>query len=112
VERSITKSPYNPHFPYSLQFDINTDKHIETLPSDAFWKSGSGGHCLYVVPSLNLIVWKLGGRDDQYSVINTGFPEIVGQTENTDNRNNWTKTVDTDEAIKETLKLVIDAIVL
>lgn len=74
--RSASKtSPYNPHFPYSLQFNVNTNGEIRELPKDAFWKSGSGGHCLYVVPSLDLIVWKLGGRDGQYSINDTGLPE-------------------------------------
>jgi hypothetical protein len=26
---------------------------------DCFWKAGSGGHALYVVPSLDLVVWNL-----------------------------------------------------
>ena len=56
-------SPYNPHFPYSLQFNVNSDGSIEALPLDAYWKSGSGGHCLYIIPSLDMVVWKLGGRD-------------------------------------------------
>lgn len=60
-------SPYNPHAPYGLQFEVNGDSHLDGVPRDAFWKSGSGGHCLYVVPSLELVLWKLGGRDDQYS---------------------------------------------
>ena len=68
-------SPYNPHYPYSLQFDVNTNGEIKELPLDAFWKIGSGGHCLYIVPSLDMVVWKLGGRDEQYSISNTGQPE-------------------------------------
>jgi CubicO group peptidase (beta-lactamase class C family) len=58
------RSPYNPHFPYSLQFDVDTQ---------AFWKHGSGGHTLGIVPSLRLVVWKLGGRDGQYSPADTGL---------------------------------------
>lgn len=68
-------SPYNPHFPYSLQFDVNSSGDYSELPLDAFWKTGSGGHCLYIVPSLDLVVWKLGGRDGQYSKGDTGLPE-------------------------------------
>jgi CubicO group peptidase (beta-lactamase class C family) len=69
-------SPYNPHFPYSLQFNVNSNGEARELPKDAFWKSGSGGHCLYVVPSLDLVVWKLGGRDGQYGINDTGMPEL------------------------------------
>lgn len=60
------QSPWNPHAPYSLQFDINSAGLIPGVPEDAFWKQGSGGHCLYMVPSLDLVVWKLGGRTEQY----------------------------------------------
>src|SRR5690606_38202138 len=75
VRHATRESPYNPHFPYSLQFRVNSGGAISSLPRYAFWKAGSGGHCLYIVPSLDLIVWKLGGRDGQYSHSNTGLPE-------------------------------------
>ncbi|MGV8878650.1 MAG: serine hydrolase domain-containing protein [Sphingobacteriaceae bacterium] len=75
IHHASKKSPYNPHFPYSLMFDVNTDERAKNIPKDAYWKSGSGNHCFYVVPSLDLIVWKLGGRDDQYSIHNTGLRE-------------------------------------
>jgi CubicO group peptidase (beta-lactamase class C family) len=74
VRHCARQSPYNPHSAYSLQFDVNTDGRIPELPRDAFWKTGSGGHALYVVPSLDLVVWKLGGRDGQYSPGDSGFP--------------------------------------
>jgi CubicO group peptidase (beta-lactamase class C family) len=67
-------SPYNPHFPYSLQFDVNTDGHFPEIPRDAFWKAGAGGHAFYIVPSLDLVAVKLGGRPDQYNPDNTGQP--------------------------------------
>lgn len=75
IQKATCTSPYNPHYPYSLQFNVNRDNQIKELPADAYWKSGSGGHCLYVVPSLDLIVWKLGGRDSQYSSGDTGIPQ-------------------------------------
>lgn len=68
-------SNYNPHTAYSLQFDVNGDRHVPDVPGDAFWKTGSGGHCLYVVPSLETVIWKLGGRDEQYSSANTGIED-------------------------------------
>jgi CubicO group peptidase (beta-lactamase class C family) len=74
VEHLSRQSPYNPHAPYSLQFDVNTDGHRGGLPRDAYWKTGSGGHALYIIPSLDLIVWKLGGRTEQYRPENTGLP--------------------------------------
>ena len=76
IRHCRSQSPYNPHYPYSLQFNVNTRGENPELPRDAFWKSGSGGHCLYVVPSADLVVWKLGGRDEQYSPANTGLPVL------------------------------------
>ena len=68
-------SPYNPHTPFSLQFEHNADGHIIGAPRDAFFKSGAGGFCLYVVPSLDLVIYKLGGKDGQYDPALTGLPQ-------------------------------------
>lgn len=76
VRHASMASPYNKHYPYSLQFNVNSNGDVSTLPRDAYWKSGSGGHCLYIVPSLDLVVWKLGGRDGQYRTSDTGLPEV------------------------------------
>ena len=75
IQHASKQSPYNLHFPYSLQFNVNSGGHHKSLPQDAYWKTGSGGHCLYIVPSLDLVVWKLGGRDSQYDSADTGLPE-------------------------------------
>jgi CubicO group peptidase (beta-lactamase class C family) len=72
VRHCCHRSPYNPHSPYSLQFDVADDG------TDAFWKLGSGGHALGVVPSKRLVVWKLGGRDGQYSPADTGLEPSPG----------------------------------
>jgi CubicO group peptidase (beta-lactamase class C family) len=111
VRKATTRSPYNPHNPYSLQFNVNSDLEIPEVPRDAFWKQGSGGHALYVVPSLDLVVWKLGGRDDQYSPTNTGLtahPEAVRTDEA---REGWKQIVDNDTAARRTLQMVIAAVV-
>lgn len=62
VAHAARRSPYNPHYPYSLQFSVNTEGEIGGLPRDAFWKAGSGGHAFYVVPSLALLsgTWGAG----------------------------------------------------
>ena len=41
---------------------------------DAYWKGGSGGYAIYVVPSLDLVVWKLGGTESQYDPALTRLP--------------------------------------
>ena len=103
-------SPYNPHFPYSLQFAVNTAGDVSGLPRDTFWKSGSGGHTIYVVPSLDLVVWKLGGRDFQYDPGNTGLawhPDVPSEDRS---RDDWKQTVETHTATLQTLKMVVEAV--
>lgn len=68
-------SPYNPHTAFSLQFEHNSDGHVPGAPRDAFFKSGAGGFCLYIVPSLDAVIYKLGGKDNQYDPALTGIPQ-------------------------------------
>jgi CubicO group peptidase (beta-lactamase class C family) len=68
-------SPYNPHTPFSLQFEHNADGHVAGAPRDAFYKSGAGGFGLFVVPSLDLVIYKLGGNNGQYDPTLTGLPQ-------------------------------------
>ena len=99
-------SPYNPHFPYSLQFEANSNGDAAELPTDAYWKAGSGGYALYVVPSLDMVVWKMGGRDDQYSEGNTGMREIPTD----DDRQGWERQVEDGVSLKKTLEMVVEAV--
>jgi CubicO group peptidase (beta-lactamase class C family) len=104
-------SPYNPHAPYSLQFDVNTDGHVAGYPRDAFWKSGSGAHMLYVVPSLDLVVWKLAGRDGQYGETDTGVKPDPAAAQRARDRRDWQATLGEREGQQEVLRKVIAAIV-
>ena len=110
VRHCRTASPYNPHAPYSLQFDVNTSGHVPNVPRDAFWKAGSGGHTLYVVPSLDLVIWKLGGRDGQYSPRDTGVPTHADAAREAKPRDSWKETIDVETAKRRTLQEVIAAI--
>ena len=110
VRHCSRQSPYNPHAPYSLQFDVNTDGHVAGVPRDAFWKSGSGGHVLYVVPSLDLVIWKLGGRDGQYEPRDTGLPTHPAAAREAKPREGWRETVDAETARIQTLQRVIAAV--
>jgi CubicO group peptidase (beta-lactamase class C family) len=56
-------SPYNPHCPYTLMFEQNSDGHVIGAPRDAFWKSGAGGFALIIVPSLDLVIYKMDGSN-------------------------------------------------
>jgi CubicO group peptidase (beta-lactamase class C family) len=80
--------PYNPHAPFSLQFEHNADGHVVGAPRDAFWKSGAGGFCLYVVPSLDLVLYKMGGGNFQYDPSYTKIPQPPQDT----SRDTWKPT--------------------
>lgn len=85
IKKCQTWSPYNPHTPFSLQWEHNADGHVAGAPKDAFWKSGAGGFCLYVVPSLDLVIYKLGGKTGQYDPTLTLIPQPKPDL----SRDNW-----------------------
>jgi len=102
---------YNPHYPYSLQFNVNSGGHWPGLPRDAYWKTGSGGHCLYIVPSENLVVWKLGGRDGQYSPKDTGFPLSPSASESAEDSKEWISGITDEDPNVRTLEMVLKSII-
>jgi CubicO group peptidase (beta-lactamase class C family) len=111
VQQATRRSTYNPHYPYSLQFNINDSGQIPGIPKDAFWKSGSGGHSLVVIPSLDLVVWILGGRDSQYSPANTGFEIHPDATRAAEDRSDWKTTIGSDvDPRTEILKTILASI--
>jgi len=78
--------PYNPHTPFSLQFENNSDGHVAGAPRDAYYKSGAGGFGIFIVPSLDLVIYKLGGNNGQYDPTLTGLPQ---PTDVDHSRDNW-----------------------
>jgi CubicO group peptidase (beta-lactamase class C family) len=66
-------SPYDPHAPFSLMFEVNADGHVVGAPPDAFFKSGAGGFGIYVIPSLDMVIYKMAGTTSQYEPSNTGL---------------------------------------
>ncbi len=68
-------SPWNPHTPFSLQFENNADGHVAGAPKDAYYKSGAGGFGIFVVPSLDVVIYKMGGNNGQYDPKFTGIPQ-------------------------------------
>ncbi|RYD87354.1 MAG: class C beta-lactamase-related serine hydrolase, partial [Sphingobacteriales bacterium] len=85
IKKCQTSLAYNPHTPFSLQFEHNSDGHIAGAPKDAFFKSGAGGFCIYIVPSMDLVIYKLGGNNGQYDPSLTGLP----QPEQNHDRDDW-----------------------
>jgi CubicO group peptidase (beta-lactamase class C family) len=109
-------SPFNPHSPYTLMFEQNSDDHIIGAPRDAFYKSGAGGFGIMVVPSLDIVIYKMGGRDNQYDPTLTGLPQdSIGDH----SRDNWTPIPRTpfnegslggDDGLRRVLEMVCAAV--
>lgn len=100
---------YNPHFTHSFNFNVNEDGHAEGVPKDAFWKGGSGGYAIYVVPSLDLVVYKLGGNESQYDPALTRLP-VRHQYDGS--RDGWkAPAAGTGDATGRTLRMVVAAVV-
>ena len=78
-------SKYNPHCPFTLQFENNSDGHVAGGPRDAYYKSGAGGFGIFIVPSLDMVIYKMGGRNNQYDPTLTGIPQPDPDT----SRDNW-----------------------
>jgi CubicO group peptidase (beta-lactamase class C family) len=109
-------SPYNPHTPYSLQFTVNTDGHVAGAPRDTFYKSGAGGFGLYVVPSLDLVIWKIAGSDRQYE---WSPPSLPKNPQYDSSRDKWQPhpfdqfhdaPIEVDTGVRRTLEMVLAAV--
>jgi CubicO group peptidase (beta-lactamase class C family) len=110
-------SPYNRHSPFSLMFEVNADGHVAGAPRDAFFKSGGGGFGIYVVPSLDIIIYKMAGSDSQYDPARTGLPQTYKYD---GSRDNWKPAarsqfsdgpIGTDDGVRRVLEMVVAATV-
>jgi len=107
VEICSKPNPYNPHYPYSLQFEVNEDGHVAGAPRDAFWKSGAGGYSIYVIPSLDMVIYKMGGNEKQYDPALTGLP--VRYTYN-GSREQWKPGKNVGDGVRRVLEMVTAAV--
>ena len=110
-------SKYNPHCPFTLQFEQNSDLHVLGAPADAYYKSGAGGFGIFVVPSLDLVIYKMGGKDNQYDPALTG---IKGDFKYDGSRDNWQPIARTpfnegslggDDGLRRVLEMVCNSVV-
>jgi len=110
-------SPYDPHAPFSLQFEVNEDGHVVGAPHDAYFKSGAGGFGIYVVPSLDMVIYKMAGSTSQYDPANTGMPLTYAPD---NSRENWKPEPhsqffepppSTDDGVHRVLEMVVSAVV-
>ena len=65
---------------------------------------------IYVVPSLDLVVWRLAGRDDQYDGVNTGLP-VHPDVPPSGSRRAWEHTVKDSDAQRLILQKIVESIV-
>ena len=111
-------SPFNPHSPFSLQFEINHDRHVAAAPEDAFFKSGAGGFCIYAVPSLDLSVYKMASIGlPEPSRYDLGFSGKTGRADQS--RDDWKPhssdqfhdgPINGDAATRRTLEMVVASV--
>jgi CubicO group peptidase (beta-lactamase class C family) len=103
-------SPYQKHAPFSLMFEVNADGHVAGAPRDAFFKSGAGGFGLYVIPSLDMVIYKMAGSDPQY-------PKDAPYDGSRDNWKPAPKSqfsdgpIGTDDGVRRLLEMVVAAVV-
>ena len=111
-------SPFNPHSPFSLQFEVNADGHVAGAPRDSFFKSGAGGFGLYIVPSLDMVIYKMSSSNaETYDPAATGLP--LAYTPDT-SRDNWKPhpfnqfvdgPVEGDSGVRRTLEMALASVV-
>jgi CubicO group peptidase (beta-lactamase class C family) len=117
VERCGRPSPYNPHSPFGLMFEVNADGHLAGAPPDTFFKSGAGGFGLAIIPSLDMVIYKMAGDDSQYDPARTGLAETYTYDHS---RDDWKPEPHTqfsdgpiggDDGLRRTIEMVVAAVV-
>lgn len=115
VEACSRPSPYNKHSPFSLMFEVNADGHVAGAPRDTYFKSGGGGFGVVVVPSLDLVIYKMAGDDGQYDPARTGLPQTYKYD---GSRDQWKPAVrsqfsdgpiGTDDGLRRVIEMVVAA---
>jgi CubicO group peptidase (beta-lactamase class C family) len=117
VEMCGKPSPYQKHAPFSLMFEINADGHVAGAPRDAYFKSGGGGFGIVVIPSLDLVIYKMSGDDRQYNPALTGIPQSYPYD---GSRDNWKPAarsqfsdgpIGTDDGLRRTIEMVVASVI-
>jgi len=109
-------SPYQKHAPFSLMFEVNSDGHVAGAPSDAFFKSGAGGFGIMIIPSLDLVIYKMAGNDSQYDPALTGIPQNYPYDGSRDNWKPAAKSqfsdgpIGVDDGVRRVLEMVAAAV--
>lgn len=117
VEMCGKPTRWNVHAPMSLMFENNADGHVVGAPKDAFFKSGGGGHGVIVVPSLDLVIYKMAGDDSQYDPKRTGLKQDYPYD---GSRDGWKPalrsqfsdgSIGTDDGLRRVLEMVVASVI-
>jgi CubicO group peptidase (beta-lactamase class C family) len=117
VAAAAKPSPYQKHAPFSLMFEVNADGHVAGAPRDAYFKSGGGGFGVAVIPSLDLVIYKMAGSDQQYNSALTGIPQNYPYD---GSRDNWKPAarsqfsdggIGTDDGLRRVIEMVVAAVI-
>ena len=117
IELCGKPTKWNTHAPMSLMFEINADGHVAGAPKDAFFKSGGGGFGVIVIPSLDMVIYKMAGDDAQYNPARTGLKQDYPYD---GSRNGWKPAprsqfsdgpIGTDDGVRRVLEMVAAAVI-
>lgn len=117
VEMCGKPTKWNAHAPMSLMFENNADGHVVGAPRDAYFKSGGGGHGIIVVPSLDLVIYKMAGDDGQFDPKRTGLKQDYPYD---GSRDKWRPAarsqfsdgpIGTDDGVRRILEMVAAAVI-
>ena len=117
VDAAGKPSPHQKHAPFSLMFEVNADGHLAGAPRDTFFKSGGGGFGIAIIPSLDLVIYKMAGSDQQYNPSLTGIPQNYPYD---GSRDNWKAParsqfsdgpVGTDDGLRRVIEMVAASVV-
>lgn len=116
VEACGAASHYQKHAPFSLMFEVNFEGHVAGAPRDAFFKSGAGGFGICVIPSLDLVIYKMAGDAPQYDPARTGIPQSDRENGARDHWKPAAKSqfsdgpIGTDDGLRRTIEMVCAAV--
>jgi CubicO group peptidase (beta-lactamase class C family) len=116
IEMAGKPNPYQKHAPFSLMFEVNADGHVAGAPRDAFFKSGGGGYGIVIIPSLDLVIYKMAGDDRQYDPTRTGIPQDYPYDGSRDNWKPAPKSqfsdgnIGTDDGLRRVIEMVVAAV--
>ena len=110
-------SPYQKHAPFSLMFEVNADHHVAGAPARRVFQVGRRRVRHHVIPSLDMVIYKMAGSDSQYDPALTGIPQNYKYDGSRDNWKPAAKSqfsdgpIGTDDGVRRVLEMVAAAVV-